>query len=258
MRAEPDHRADRAAGEHELVARDHDVRQVAALPAHRFRIAEAGDPGGRRGLVELDRELLVLFPLRAVRRDVRLREPPRGGADRRVVLGLEQVRHRAREHTGAVVRTGMQSPAVPARLRRSDHLSWFAHMGAVYLFHDLYGYLMEMSPDIAELIAAFEGGADTAATIEAFRARFADADPRQFVDVLAAHAVLVDPAETELDGMWAFVPIKARWNVWQRRDDRLTLWTAWGDRPVQQLFLDPEETRTTLEHRHGTMGRLAE
>ena len=31
------------------------------------------------------------------------------------------------------------------RLHRSNHLSWFAHMGAVYLFHDLYGYLMEMS-----------------------------------------------------------------------------------------------------------------
>ena len=42
--------------------------------------------------------------------------------------------------------------------------------------------------------------------------------------------------------MWAFVPIKGKWNVWQRRDDRLTLWTAWGDRPVQQLFLDPDET----------------
>ena len=45
----------------------------------------------------------------------------------------------------------MQSPSVPARLRRSRHLSWFAHMGAVYLFHDLYGYLMEMSPDIAQM-----------------------------------------------------------------------------------------------------------
>ncbi|HEY5952504.1 MAG TPA: SAM-dependent methyltransferase, partial [Kofleriaceae bacterium] len=39
------------------------------------------------------------------------------------------------------------------------------------------------------------------------------------------------------------VPIKAKWNVWQRRDDRLTLWTAWGDKPVQQIFLDEEETK---------------
>jgi SAM-dependent methyltransferase len=134
------------------------------------------------------------------------------------------------------------APPVPPRLRRSRYISWFGHMGAVYLFHDLYGYLMEMSPDIADLIEAFSDGVDTAATIEAFRPRLPDADPQQFVEVLAAHAVLIEPDEDELEGMWAFVPIKGKWNTWQRRGDRLTLWTAWGERPVQQLFLDPEET----------------
>ncbi|MDB4958686.1 MAG: hypothetical protein JWO36_6255 [Myxococcales bacterium] len=137
----------------------------------------------------------------------------------------------------------MLSPSVPGRLRRSNHLSWFAHMGAVYLFHDLYGYLMQMSPDIADLIEAFEGGADTEETIAYFKPRFTDADPRQFVDVLLAHAVLIDPNEDEIEGVWAFVPIKNKWNVWQRREDRMTLWTAWGERPVQQIFLDPEETK---------------
>jgi len=116
-------------------------------------------------------------------------------------------------------------------------------MGAVYLFHDLYGYLMEMSPDIAELIEAFGSGADTQATIDQMRARFDGTDPAQFVDVLVAHAVLVPPDEDELEGLWAFVPIKARWNIWQRRGDRLVLWTAWGDRPVQEVFLDEAETR---------------
>jgi SAM-dependent methyltransferase len=127
---------------------------------------------------------------------------------------------------------------VPRRLRRSAHLSWFAHAGAVYLFHDLYGYLMEMSPDIADLIGAFAGGADSQPTI----ARFGG-ESRQFVEILAAHAVLIDPDEDELHGMWAFVPIKGKWNVWYRRGDRLVLWTAWGERPVQQVFLDPDETR---------------
>ncbi|HTR51055.1 MAG TPA: SAM-dependent methyltransferase [Kofleriaceae bacterium] len=132
---------------------------------------------------------------------------------------------------------------VPVKLRRSAHLSWFAHMGAVYLFHDLYGYLMEMSPDIADLVEAFAGGADTHATIDRFGGRFGDADPKQFVEVLAAHAVLVPPDEDELEGLWAFVPIKGKWNVWQRRDDRLVIWTAWGERPIQELFLDADETR---------------
>jgi SAM-dependent methyltransferase len=143
-----------------------------------------------------------------------------------------------------MLRKGMSSPpAIPVRLRRSRHLSWFAHMGAVYLFHDLYGYLMEMSPDIALMIESFDDGVDTEETIAYYRGKLGDADPRQFVEVLAAHAVLVDPAEDEIEGMWAFVPIKGRWNVWQRRDDRLMLWTAWGERPVQQLFLDADETK---------------
>lgn len=115
-------------------------------------------------------------------------------------------------------------------------------MGAVYLYHDLYGYLMEMSPDIADLVESFEGGVDTEETIAYYQRKLPDADPRQFVEVLAGHAVLVDPGENEIEGMWAFAPVKGKWNVWQRRGDRLALWTAWGERPVQQLFLDAEET----------------
>ena len=119
-------------------------------------------------------------------------------------------------------------------------------MGAVYLFHDLYGYLMEMSPDIAAMIEALGDGVDTDELIERYRAKLEDADPRQFVEILAAHAVLVEPSEDEVEALWAFVPIRGRWNVWRRRPgadgDRLTLWTAWGDRPIQQLFLDREET----------------
>jgi len=134
------------------------------------------------------------------------------------------------------------APPIPPRLKRSRHLSWFGHMGAVYLFHDLYGYLMEMSPDIAAMIESFEDGVDTEETIAYYRGRFGDADPRQFVDVLVAHAVLVDPKEDELEGMWAFVPIHGKWNVWRRRGDRLTFYTAWGERPVQQIMLDAEET----------------
>jgi len=132
---------------------------------------------------------------------------------------------------------------VPPRLRRSRYISWFGHMGAVYLFHDLYGYLMQMSPDIADMIEAFGSGVDTEETIQYFAGKFADADPREFIDVLVGHAVLVDPNDDEVEAMWAFVPIKGKWNVWQRRGDRLTLWTAWGERPIQQLFLDPDETR---------------
>ena len=132
--------------------------------------------------------------------------------------------------------------ALPPRLVRSQHLSWFAHMGAVYLFHDLYGYLMEMSPDIADLIEAFAGEADSKEVLARFADRFEGADPAQFLDVLVGHAVLLEPDEHELDNVWPFAVIKGKWNVWKRRDDRLTLYTAWGERPISELMLDAEET----------------
>jgi|GEM_PF-6481578 len=116
-------------------------------------------------------------------------------------------------------------------------------MGAVYLFHDLYGYLMEMSPDIADLIEAFADEATTQDVLDRFANRFEGADPAQFLDVLVGHAVLLEPDEQELDNVWAFVPMKGKWNIWRRHDDRLTLYTAWGERPVTQVMLDPEETR---------------
>src|SRR3954467_12317935 len=108
------------------------------------------------------------------------------------------------------------APAIPARLRRSRYISWFGHMGAVYLFHDLFGYLMEMSSDIAEFIEAFGDGADTMAVMQRFVPRVEDADPRQFVDVLHQHAVLVEPEDAdEANSIWPYVALKGKWNVWR-------------------------------------------
>jgi protein-L-isoaspartate O-methyltransferase len=115
-------------------------------------------------------------------------------------------------------------------------------MGAVYLVHDLYGFLLQMSPDIAELVDAFADGADSAEIAQRFVGRFGEANPAEFIDVLVAHFVLLEPDEDELDGIWPMVAIKGKWNVWQRRGSALTLWTAWGERPIAQILLDAEET----------------
>jgi SAM-dependent methyltransferase len=130
-----------------------------------------------------------------------------------------------------------------ARLRRSDHVSTFAHMGAVYLFHDLYGYLLQMSPDVLAVLDAFAGGADDAAVVARFDGAFDGASPQQFVEVFAQHACLLAEGEDEHDALWPMVAIKGRWNVWRRRGDRLTLWTAWGDAPVRRIELDEVDTR---------------
>ena len=145
----------------------------------------------------------------------------------------------------------------PTELRRSLHLSYFGHMGAVYLYHDLYGYLMEMSPDIVDLIEAFAGGAKIDDIVERFARAFEGATPQQFIDVLAAHAVLIPLDEPEWEGLWPMVVVKAKWNVWRREDGRVTLWTAWGDRPVQQLSRCAHLQRARLEsaHRRGVGSR---
>jgi SAM-dependent methyltransferase len=134
-------------------------------------------------------------------------------------------------------------PATPKRLRRSSYLSTFAHLGAVYLFHDLYGYLMQMSPDVLAVVDAFEGGADTDAVAARFAGAFEGASAEQFIPVFFQHACLVEPDEDEREALWPMVAIKGKWNVWRRQGDRVTLWTAWGDGPVRRIELDEADTR---------------
>src|SRR5690606_10590828 len=68
---------------------------VPALPAHGLGVADAHHARLARGAIQRDRKLLGLLPGRPVGRDVRLREPARGRAYRRVLLTLEQVGHRS-------------------------------------------------------------------------------------------------------------------------------------------------------------------
>ena len=118
-------------------------------------------------------------------------------------------------------------------------------MGAVYLFHDLYGYLMEMSPDIAEMIEAFDDGVDTEQTIAYYRGKLGDADPKQFVEILAGHAVLVDPNEDELEGIWAFVPIHA-WSTFAAVRATPSLMTAGNVAPTVSFHAKNSVRRVLL------------
>jgi hypothetical protein len=77
--------------------------------------------------------------------------------------------------------------ASPDVLRRSAHLSTFAHQGAVYLFHDLYGYLLQMSPDLVEFLAEFAAPRKVADVVAACADRF-EGQAQQFVDVFYQQA----------------------------------------------------------------------
>lgn len=128
------------------------------------------------------------------------------------------------------------------RLRRSRHVSAFAHQGAVYLYHDLYGYILEMSPDVLEFLDAFAEPADPAAVCRDFDGRFEGAAPGDFVATFQQLACLIELDEDELTGIWPMIPVRSRWTVWERAGDgTITIYTAWGDRPLARHQLSAEE-----------------
>jgi len=133
--------------------------------------------------------------------------------------------------------------ARPERVRRSRHLSVFGHQGDVFLYHDLYGFILEMSADVLEFLEAFGGGADVAAVVERFDDRFEGASAAGFADVFWEFCCLVPEDGDEVAQVLRYYPVKSKWNVWHRGDDdRVTLITAWGERPVSSLTLSEAET----------------
>lgn len=155
--------------------------------------------------------------------------------------------HRRRQQSILRPAVGLwyDSPMLPAEpvLRRSHHLSVFAHMGDVFLYHDLYGYIMKMSPDVLAFLDAFRDGANTNDVCARYKDSFEGQSPEEFASIFSQFSCLNPPDEDEVDGIFYMVPVKSKWNVWTRDgDDNLTIHTAWGQRPHARHTLTPEET----------------
>lgn len=138
----------------------------------------------------------------------------------------------------------------------SPHVATFAHLGAVYVYHDLYGYLMEMSPDILAFLREFREPVDPAVVCAKHANSFGEQAPEGFVGVFLQFRCLVTPGTDELAGIWSMVAVPGRWNVWERdATGALTFYTAWGDREVARHRIDPAKAaiwdrfdgETTLE-----------
>jgi len=106
-------------------------------------------------------------------------------------------------------------------------VSWFAHHGRVFLFHDLYGYLLQMSPDVAGLVE-FHAPAEGRTRVDVathFSDSFDAETLADFLAVLRHHACLVEPGSDEYEPLWDSYPVRARWVVFhQPDDDQLTFW----------------------------------
>jgi len=115
-------------------------------------------------------------------------------------------------------------------------------MGEVYVYHDLFGYILKMSPDILAFLDEFQ---DERVMPEEVCRRHANAfgemTPESFVGVFLQFGCLIIPGYDQLRDLGDYVPVKSRWNVWTRDDGALTFYAAWGERPLLEVSLGEEE-----------------
>ena len=127
-------------------------------------------------------------------------------------------------------------------LTTSRYVSTFAHMGEVYVYHDLYGYILKMSTDILAFLQGFATPMMAETVCEQFSNAFGDQAPEGIIGTFAQFGCLVHEGDDEQDGIWDKVPVRGAWNVWERTADELKLYTAWGERPLRTHALTAEET----------------
>lgn len=111
---------------------------------------------------------------------------------------------------------------------RSPSVSRFRHGDYVYLYHDVFGYILQMSDDVLAFLDFFrEARAESAAT-EAFKGTYEAADVRRFVSVFEQYGCLVEAGTDETERIWRMFPVRSKWCVW-RRDDEGSIVLYWSD-----------------------------
>jgi hypothetical protein len=127
-------------------------------------------------------------------------------------------------------------------LVRSSYTTSFAHMGEVYLYHDLYGYIIKMSPDILDFLNNFKEPTKPEDVCRTYASAFEDQTPEAFVGVFLQFGCLLRPNHDQVEDIGDMVPVKSRWNIFKRHDDgSMTFYTAWGENPLRKVDLTADE-----------------
>jgi hypothetical protein len=109
----------------------------------------------------------------------------------------------------------------------SRHLSYFHQHGRLYVYHDLFGFLMGLSPDIVGLLEFHRDVARGPSEVDAhFGRHFTRSVLGEFMSILENHACLVDPDIDEPARLWRSFPVRARWVVYDKTAG-MTFWRAW-------------------------------
>ncbi len=127
-------------------------------------------------------------------------------------------------------------------LIRSPYTTTFAHMGEVYVYHDLYGYIIKMSPDILDFLNAFKEPIRPDEVCKTYANAFDEQTPEAFVGVFLQFGCLIKPDHDQVNDLWGMIPVKGRWNVWKRESDGgMTFYCAWGDHEPMKCRLSAAE-----------------
>lgn len=120
------------------------------------------------------------------------------------------------------------TPELDAPRALSPHLRYFQQHGEVFGYHNLFGYLLQMSPDLVELLEFHRGRRRSRKeAAERFAGRWSESELGGFLDVLGEWSCLVtDPEpEAEMEELWSMIPVRARWVVFhQPSEEELWFW----------------------------------
>ncbi len=99
-------------------------------------------------------------------------------------------------------------------LTLSSHLDYFEHRGAWFVYHNLFGYIMEMSRDLILFLEFFRAQQRTSEDVsQSFAAQFPPEQLRQFVDVFCLQGCLVSDDTQEWRRALSMFPVLARFVV---------------------------------------------
>ena len=132
-------------------------------------------------------------------------------------------------------------------LVKSSYASSFVHdyTGKLYVYHDLFGYILEMSRDILDFLDEFETPTDPKKVCQKHANSFGDMTPEAFVGIFIEWGCLVTPGNDELDTIWNMIPVKSRWTVWEKDEETgdVTFYAGWGERPIKTHVLTADDAR---------------
>ena len=137
--------------------------------------------------------------------------------------------------------------------QRSQHLSWFARGETVFCYHDLFGYLLEMSQDLKQLVDFFDSPRDPEQAATQFAGQWQRDQVGHFIGVFVQQRVLVAPDRAERDALADMVPIKGPWILtWQRDHGQVVAVTSRGFGPepyAQPQLLELDDWQSDLWRR---------